>query len=125
MPVLVFTQSELFYGRKLMRKNASGRVVPALACLFIGMSCAATALAMDTDKPFRIGAVLSKTGAYSQYGDFTEQGLRVGIKEVNDRGGILGRKIELFIRDDASNPGRSLLAAKELLTGQKVDFLYP
>lgn len=76
-------------------------------------------------RPFRIGAVLPKTGAYSQYGDFTEMGLRVAVKQINERGGIGGRKVELLLRDDASNPGRSLLAAKELLGEQKVDFLYP
>lgn len=76
-------------------------------------------------EPFRIGVVLPKTGPYSQYGDFTEQGILVGIDQINAAGGILGRKVEAIIRDDASNPGRSLLAAKELLSEQKVDFLYP
>lgn len=76
-------------------------------------------------EPFRIGVVLPKTGPYSQYGDFTEQGILVGIEQINAAGGILGRKVELIFRDDASNPGRSLLAAKELLSEQKVDFLYP
>lgn len=91
--------------------------------LLVGV-VSSSALGAD-EKPFRIGAVLPKTGAYSQYGDFTEMGMRVGVKQINDRGGILGRKVELVIRDDASNPGRSLLAAKELLGEQKVDFLYP
>ncbi len=91
-----------------------------IATLFLAL--VAPAQAAD---PFRIGAVLPITGAYSQYGDFTRLGLTVAVKEINDRGGILGRKVELVIRDDASNPGRSLLAAKELLTEQKVDFLYP
>jgi branched-chain amino acid transport system substrate-binding protein len=77
------------------------------------------------DKPFRIGAVLPRTGPYSQFGDLVEQGMRVGVKRVNAMGGILGRKVELVFRDDASNPGRTVLAAKELLGEQQVDFLYP
>lgn len=77
------------------------------------------------EKPFRIGAVLPRTGPYSQFGDLVEQGMRVGVKRVNAMGGILGRKVELVFRDDASNPGRAVLAAKELLGEQQVDFLYP
>jgi branched-chain amino acid transport system substrate-binding protein len=94
----------------------------ALLCILVSTSAVR---AQAPSKPFIFGAVLPKTGAYSQYGDFTEQGLRAGIKEINDKGGILGRKVEFVVRDDASNPGRSLLAAKELLTEQNVDFLYP
>ncbi len=84
-----------------------------------------TSLAAAEKEPFRIGAVIPLTGAYSQYGDFTEKGLRVGVKQINEMGGILGRPVELVIRDDAGNPGRALLAAKELLSEQEVDFLYP
>jgi branched-chain amino acid transport system substrate-binding protein len=101
--------------------KALARCLVAVAAL----SAVASVAAAEDPKPFHIGAVLPKTGAYSQYGDFTEQGLRAGIKAVNDRGGILGRTVDLVVRDDASNPGRSLLAAKQLLGEQKVDFLYP
>lgn len=87
----------------------------------LALGIVATATAAD----FRIGVVLPKTGAYSQYGGFIEQGLRTGVKQANAAGGILGQKIELVIRDDASNPGRSLLAAKDLLSGEKIDLLYP
>jgi branched-chain amino acid transport system substrate-binding protein len=93
----------------------------AAALVALGVSQASA----DEKPPFRIGAILSKTGAYSQQGAFVEQGLRVGIKRANAAGGILGRQIELVIRDSASNPARGLLAAKELIGEQHVDFLYP
>lgn len=96
------------------------------AALIGGLVVATTAFGQA--KPtgtFRIGAVLPKTGAYSQYGDFIEQGMQVGVDEVNAKGGILGRKVELTVRDDASNPGRALLAAKSLWSDDKVDFLFP
>src|SRR6185437_13578198 len=94
------------------------------AAIALSLFCVSQATAEDKP-PFRVGAVLSKTGAYSQQGIFVEQGLRVGIKRANAAGGILGRKIELVIRDSASNPARGLLAAKELIGEQHVDFLYP
>ena len=81
--------------------------------------------ATEAAEPFRFGVVIPKTGTFGQYGDFIEQGLTVGTKQVNAAGGINGRNVELVIRDDASNPGRALLAAKELVSSKKVDALYP
>lgn len=103
-----------------MGNSAIQRFVAA-AALALGVSASAGA----ADGPFRIGVVLPKTGPYSQYGGFIEQGMRAGVKQANAMGGVMGRKIELVIRDDASNPGRALFAAKELLNEQKVDLLYP
>lgn len=104
--------------------NDRRRIVLA-ACACVLLLVVVWQPAQPADKAFVIGAVLPKTGAYSQYGEFTEPGLRVGVKQVNEMGGILGRKVEIIFRDDASNPGRALLAAKELLGEQHVDFLYP
>jgi branched-chain amino acid transport system substrate-binding protein len=80
---------------------------------------------LDSKTPFKVGAVISKSGPYSHFGGYGESALLVAVKQVNEAGGILGRKVELIIRDDASNPGRALLAAKELIEEQKVDFLFP
>ena len=102
------------------RRSAS---VIVLAALGLG-SAIAPALA-QADKPFRIGVVLSRSGVYSQFGTLLEAALTVGVKDANDQGGILGRKVELVIRDSNSNPSRSLLAAKELVEEQKVDYLIP
>ncbi len=81
--------------------------------------------ALGAGKPFRIGVVVPKSGLASQYGEFVLAGLTVGLDQVNAAGGILGRHVELVVRDDATNPGRALLAAKELVSDQKVDLLYP
>lgn len=76
-------------------------------------------------KPLRYGAVIPKTGPYAAYGQFVETGLLATMKQLNASGGIMNRKVELLLRDDASNAGRSLLAAKDLVEGEKVDFLMP
>jgi len=76
-------------------------------------------------KPFVFGVTLPKTGAASHIGLAIEAGILVGVKQVNDEGGINGRKIELLVRDSATNPQRAVLAAKELVDEKKVDFLYP
>ena len=103
---------------RISRRNLLSGMVSAPFILRAGPSRSA-------DKPFQIGAVLPKTGLASQYGDFAAAGLNVGVDQVNAKGGILGRQVQLIVRDDATNPGRALLAAKELVSEQKVDLLYP
>ncbi len=81
--------------------------------------------ARSADAPFVVGAALPMSGPFSNYGELTERALKAGAARVNEAGGILGRKVELLVRDDAGNAGRTLLAVKELVGERKVDFLYP
>ncbi|SHH14540.1 ABC transporter substrate-binding protein [Pollutimonas bauzanensis] len=116
-------------GRRSRLHSQSFRTLRAgfvvLAVFFGPAVPAASAQTAPSGEPFRIGAILSKTGAFSQYGQFIEQGLNVAVKRINANGGILSRPVKLIIRDDASNPGRALLAAKSLVADEKVDVIYP
>jgi branched-chain amino acid transport system substrate-binding protein len=100
-------------------------VAAGLAACLSMVSAGASWAQLDEKNTFRIGATLPKSGPYSQFGSFVEPALVIAVNQLNAAGGILGRKVELIIRDDASNPGRALLATKELVEEQKVDFLYP
>ena len=59
----------------------------------------------------------------AHYGMDTRAGVETAIDEINQKGGILGRKIKLYIRDDKLNPEIGLSNAKDLVFGEKVDFL--
>ncbi|MGE4368157.1 MAG: ABC transporter substrate-binding protein [Burkholderiaceae bacterium] len=52
-----------------------------------------------------------------------KKGMELAIEQVNAAGGVNGKKLELVIRDDNSNPGDAVRAAQELLTRDKVDVL--
>ncbi len=72
--------------------------------------------------PIRIGEVNSYTAAPA----FTlpyRNGLMLAVEQVNAAGGVLGRKIELLIRDDAGKPADAVRLAGELVSDQKVDVL--
>lgn len=68
-------------------------VVTLLLCC----SCA-TARAQD-NKPLKIGVVLCLTGACQQTGTSSLNGLQLAREEINARGGILQRKVELVVQD--------------------------
>jgi len=89
------------------------RLLAAIAAMVISAS-AATA-----QEPIRIGAINPYSGPTALYGDETSRGYQIAIDEANAKGGVIGRKIELF-RGDAGNPQQGI-AAVEKLVSDKVD----
>ena len=85
---------------------------------------ASTGLAQAQDKaPIRLGAVLSTTGAAAYLGDPQLKTLQTYIAQINQDGGVLGRKLELVHYDDASEAGKANGFAKRLIDDDKVDLL--
>jgi branched-chain amino acid transport system substrate-binding protein len=74
-------------------------------------------------KPIRIGASLPLTGDFSEPGKAARQGYQVWQKMVNDQGGLLGRKVEIIVRDDASDQNTVVADYNALISRQKVDML--
>jgi branched-chain amino acid transport system substrate-binding protein len=76
------------------------------------------------EEPIKFGLVASLSGESARAGEAITRGLTVAIDEVNAKGGVLGRKIELIRRDDESNPSKGLAAARELIQREKVAVLF-
>jgi ABC-type branched-subunit amino acid transport system substrate-binding protein len=74
---------------------------------------------------FVIGTVNGLTGQYSSIGNTELNALKVGIKQVNADGGIMGKKVVLVSRDDGSDPAQELLAVQDLVSNVKPDLLCP
>jgi branched-chain amino acid transport system substrate-binding protein len=52
-----------------------------------------------------------------------KKGWELAIEEINAKGGLLGRKVEVISRDDGANPGDAVRVAEELVTREGVDLL--
>jgi branched-chain amino acid transport system substrate-binding protein len=76
----------------------------------------------DFAQDIKIGMVSSLSGFGASYGASMEQAIEMAIKEINDAGGIKGRKLVLDIADDASDPAQSVLAMQRLVN-DKVDIV--
>ena len=63
----------------------------------------AVAPVAEAQPPIRIGATLSQTGVYATQGQNFLRGYQLCVKHVNEKGGVLGRKIELLVYYDASD----------------------
>lgn len=65
-------------------------------------------------EPIRIGFIGSLTGASSDLSVSGYRGAEIAIEELNDRGGISGRKLELVVKDDQNDPEIARTSIKEL-----------
>jgi len=90
----------------------------ALVFLPLGVHAAGRA------QPIRLGAVLSlsdKAGFVGPLvGEPMKEAMTAVVDQVNRHGGVLGRKIELFIEDDETSPARAAAAAERLIKNRKV-----
>lgn len=85
----------------------------ALAVLF------ATAPALGADT-LKIGAILAITGPASFLGAPEAKTLEMMAEEINKKGGIKGRKVELVIKDSGASPEKAFSFAKQLIEEEKV-----
>ena len=83
----------------------------------------AVAPVTEAQPPIRIGASLAQTGAYATYGQNQLRGYQLCVKHTNDKGGVLGRQLELVVYDDASDPATAVRLYEKLITRDKVDLV--
>ena len=72
-------------------------------------------------QPIRIGASLSQSGAFAALGQNQLRGYQLCVKHANEKGGVLGRRIELLVEDDQSQGAAAVGIYEKLITQDKVD----
>jgi branched-chain amino acid transport system substrate-binding protein len=75
----------------------------------------------DAQGPIRIGASLSLTGTYAEPGTYQSEGYKLCERDLNAKGGLLGRKVEMVVYDDQSQPATGVRLYEKLITEDKVD----
>lgn len=66
------------------------------------------------DQTLKIGLIVSLTGNYAPLGSEDKKSVELAAQQLNDAGGLLGRKVEVVVRDDKSQPEQSVLSFNEL-----------
>jgi len=74
-------------------------------------------------EPVKVGAIVSLTGWAGFLGTPIKESIEVAQDEINAKGGVLGRQIQVFFEDDQSNPTNSVVAATKLIKDKKVGFM--
>jgi len=93
------------------------RVLVLLLVVGLTLGLAITGAAAETIK---IGALMSLTGALGPYGPSISDGAQMAVDEINAAGGVLGKQLELVVRDTATSPDVGRDAASKLVEIDKV-----
>jgi branched-chain amino acid transport system substrate-binding protein len=101
----------------IKRRRFSCFLLSGVAAL--GIAVAAPAFAQD---PIRIGEINSYK-SQPVFTDAYKKGMLLAIEQINAAGGVAGRRLELFTRDDNANPGEAIRQAEDLIAREKVDVL--
>jgi branched-chain amino acid transport system substrate-binding protein len=89
----------------------------------LAAALAAFATTVFSQETIKIGVITDRVGPAKPYSEPTLEGIQFGSNEINAKGGVLGRKIELLIEDDQGRPDISAAMARKLVDAGAVFIL--
>jgi branched-chain amino acid transport system substrate-binding protein len=94
-----------------------------VASLAVALLIGTLAARPEAQQTIKIGVIQPLTGAFAASGTYVSNGARIAADEINAGGGVLGRKIELVVEDNKSNPTEAASVAEKLIVRDKVPVL--
>jgi branched-chain amino acid transport system substrate-binding protein len=95
-----------------MKHLAARRILPAVAAALLLASCRGGG---EQGKTFKIGVITSLTGPAAAFGQAHKNGYTIALRELNAKGGLLGKPIELVYYDDQSKPDQAVQGVSKLV----------
>jgi branched-chain amino acid transport system substrate-binding protein len=97
-------------------------VVPTLAIASLALVCATGAHAQQgvSKTEITVGTIQDLSGPLAGFGKQIRLGMMLRVDEINEQGGIGGRKLKLQIEDSGYDPRKAVLAAQKLVNQDKI-----
>ena len=93
----------------------------AIGAIFVGLTAvAALAAPAPAQETVKVGVIQPLSGSVAASGNYIRMGAEIGRDWINAKGGVLGRKVELLIEDNKSDPKEAATAAEKLIVRDKV-----
>jgi ABC-type branched-subunit amino acid transport system substrate-binding protein len=108
------------------RLSAAAVTVTAAALVLTGCGGAVGqgAAPQGAGDTFKIGLIAPVTGPAVQEGLALQRGFELGIKKINESGGVLGQPVDFVMVDDQASAAKSTQLAQRLVTQDEVDYLF-
>lgn len=110
------TQASHYAPARSLRSTAAVTLVSIGAALLLAMG----ATTLFAAEPIHVGEVEPLTGKEAAFGQSSHNGILLAVEEINARGGVLGRPIQLHTEDNQSKPGDSSTVTKKLIARDRV-----
>ena len=108
----------------MIKENTSGgSALRRLALYGVLAGMALTTMRAHAEEPIKIGIPIGLSGANSVVAPSVVQAAQLAAAEINAKGGVLGRKVELAVADDGSGADGAVKAFNSLIFQQKVNVI--
>ena len=91
--------------------------------IYVVLSMALLAAGPAWGQPIRVGFSSAMSGPSAITGEGVMWGATMAVEDVNAKGGIMGRKVEVFFADNKGTPGEAVSAVRKLVDVDKVDVI--
>lgn len=98
-------------------KGTVGKAFVVVAAILSLVVAASTGFAAETVK---VGVLLPLTGAQAKFGEIEKRSFEMAAEEINAKGGVKGKKIELLFEDDTGKPDVGRSGMEKLISREKV-----
>lgn len=78
----------------------------------------------DGDGPIKVGLVTTLSGSIALFGEANRDAAQMAVNELNEAGGVLGRQVELIVRDDNAAPEEGVAHARDLIISEGISALF-
>ncbi len=95
-------------------------MVRRLMMVFVTIMVVSAMSASGAPQPIRIGALAAITGGAALQGQVAREGALLAMEELNARGGVLGREVQVFVEDSQGVPTAAVNAFRKLIDDRKV-----
>jgi branched-chain amino acid transport system substrate-binding protein len=92
-------------------------IASALACAALGAAAQTQGV---TKTEITLGSIQDLSGPIAGFGKQVRQGMLLRVDEINEQGGVQGRKFKLLVEDSGYDPKRAVLAAQKLVNQDKI-----
>ena len=103
--------------------NATRRALGAVAAVLLAGLCWTSGASAQSGNPIKVGMSLALTGGGAPAGKMLQAAIELWREDVNAKGGLLGRPVEIIVYDDQSNPASVPNLYTKLITVDKADLL--